>query len=212
VRLGDLSLCECLFFLAYDPFTGKPRIAQDMLDIGLAGAALGDLLFDERITLSQGTVVLTSRYATGDPTADRTLAAIMGEMAQLNVRTWLEHLRDKTFATVVGSLTDNGLITLKENRAMFRRSTAYPPTDLRVASEPRSRIRKAVLGRQHCGLPTATLALLAWTIGLDDICAPDLNRRQMAEWTEQMKNMTTEPIAGLISGVEGVVAATSFEV
>jgi hypothetical protein len=210
VRLGDLSLCECLFFLGHDPFTGKPRIRQDILDIGLAGAVLGDLLFDERITFDHGTVVLTSRYTTGDPVTDRMLALIMGEPAQHGVRDWVEHLRDKISPSITESLTDRRLVTPKENRGLLRRSIQYPPADLRTASAPRARIRTAMLGRANCDLATATLALLAWSLGLDDICEPDLTRKQMTEWIDRVKSMIIEPAASLISGVDAAIAATVY--
>ncbi|MEV4316477.1 GPP34 family phosphoprotein [Actinocrispum sp. NPDC049592] len=210
VRLGDLSLGESLFFLGNDPFTGKPRIAQPVLDIGLAGAVLADLLFDERIALQRGVVVLTSRYATGNAAADRTLALIMGEMDQHGVRDWVQHLQDKVTASLTLSLAERRMVSPKENRTFLKRTILYPPADLRTASEPRARIRAAVLGRTSCDLPTATLALLGWAIGLDDICEPDLPRRQFGEWTERVKSMIIEPIGTLITAVEAAVAATVY--
>ncbi len=210
VRLGDLSLGESLFFLGNDPFTGKPRIAQPVLDIGLAGAVLADLLFDERIALQRGVVVLTSRYATGNAAADRTLALIMGEMDQHGVRDWVQHLQDKVTASLTLSLAERRMVSPKENRTFLKRTILYPPADLRTASEPRARIRAAVLGRTSCDLPTATLALLGWTVGLDDICEPDLQRRQFGEWIDRVKSMIIEPIGTLITGVEAAVAATVY--
>ncbi|MFD1045164.1 GPP34 family phosphoprotein, partial [Kibdelosporangium lantanae] len=68
----------------------------------------------------------------------------------------------------------------------------------------------AMLGRSRCDLPTATLALVAWAAGLDDIAEPDLTRRQMADWVERLKNMTIEPIARLVAGTEAAIAATVY--
>jgi hypothetical protein len=210
VRFGDLSLCECLYFLGHDPFSGKLRIRRDILDIGLSGAALADLLFDERITLDHGTVVLVSRYATGDTIGDRTLAHIMGETAQHGVRDWVEHLKSGTYDAMVENLTVRELVTPKEKRGMFKLSLHYHPTDLRTASAPRAILRTAMLGKSHCDLPTATLALLAWAIGLDDICEPELSRKQVVDWVERVKSMIVEPIAGLITGVDAAVAAAVY--
>jgi Golgi phosphoprotein 3 (GPP34) len=210
VRLGDLSLAESLFFLGHDPFTGKARIRQDILEIGLAGAVLGDLLFDERITLDHGTVVLTSRYATGDGLADRTLALIMAETAQHGVRDWAEHLRDDIATRVAQHLAERELLTPKENRGMFRRTVQYLPADLRTASAPRARIRTAMLGRSDTVLPTATLALLAWSTGLDDICEPELTRKQMADWITNVTERLAQPAKGLIEGVDAAIAATVY--
>ncbi|MBP2324109.1 hypothetical protein JOF56_004494 [Kibdelosporangium banguiense] len=210
MRLGDLSLCECLYFLGHDPFSGRPRIRRDILDIGLSGAALGDLLFDERITLDHGTVVLVSRYATGDAIADRTLAHIMGETDQHGIRDWVEHLRSGTYDTVVENLTVRELVTPKEKRGMFKLSLHYQPSDLRAASAPRAILRTAMLGNADCDVPTATLALLAWAIGLDDICQPELSRKQVMAWVERVKSRLAEPVAGLIAGVDAAVAAAVY--
>jgi hypothetical protein len=210
VRFGDLSLCECLFFLGHDPFTGRLRIRRDILDIGLSGAALADLLFDERITLDHGTVILVSRYATGEAIADRTLAHIMGETDQHGVRDWVEHLKSATYDAVVENLTVRELVTPKEKRGMFKLSLHYQPSDLRTASAPRAILRTAMLGKTNCDLPTATLALLAWAIGLDDICEPQLSRKQVMDWVERVKSVIVEPIAGLITGVDAAVAATVY--
>lgn len=210
MRLGDLSLCECLFFLGHDPFSGRLRIRRDILDIGLSGAALADLLFDERITLDHGTVVLVSRYATGDAIEDRTLGHIMGETAQHGVRDWVEHLRSGIFDIVVENLTVRELVTPQEKRGMFKLSLHYQPADLRAASTPRAMLRPAMLGKTPSDLPTTILALLAWSIGIDDIGKPELSRKQVAQWAEQVKSTIVEPLEGLITGVESAVAAAIY--
>jgi hypothetical protein len=210
VRLGGLSLCECLFFLGHDPFNGKARVRRDVLTTGLAGAALADLLFDERITLDHGTVVLVSRSPTGEPIADRMLSQIMGETERHGVRDWVEHLRSGIFDIVVENLTVRQLLIQTEKRGMFRLSLHYQPTDLRVASAARAALRTTMLGRPEFDLPTVTLALLAWAVGLDDMCEPELNRKQVTEWIGRVRNTLAEPISGLIAGVENTVAATVY--
>jgi hypothetical protein len=210
VRLNGLSLCESLFFLGHDPFSGKPRIRGGILDIGLSAAILADLLFDERITLDRGTVVLVSRYATGEPIADRMLVRILAETEQHGVRDWVEHLADGIFDIVVENLTVRELVIAKERRGVFRHSLHYQPADLRIASGPRAAIRAAVLGTAHCDLPTATLALLAWTIGLDDICEPELSRKQIMDWVDQVKSKIASPAGALIKGTDAAVAAAVY--
>lgn len=210
MRLGDLSISECLFFLGHDPFSGKVRIRADLLNIGLAGAALADLLFDERVTLDHGTVVLVSRSPTGEPIADRMLTTIMGETEQHGVRDWVEHLGNGIYDIVVENLTVRGLLAPKEKRGMFRLSLHYQPTELRVASFPRAILRTAMLGRSQFDMPTVTLALLAWAIGLDDVGEPDLTRRQVSEWAQQVRGRIFDPIAGLISGVDASAAAKVY--
>jgi hypothetical protein len=210
VRLGELSLSENLFFLGHDPFTGKPRTRPDILDIGLAGAVLADLVFDERIALNRGSVIPVNRHSNGDLPADHALSHIIAESGTHGVRDWVEHLRDRTTSHVVDGLTARQLVSPKESRGLLRRSMAYPPVDLRTASAPRARIRSAMLGRTVCDAPTATLALLAWAMGLDDIAEPDLSRRQTAEWTDNVRTTIGPPIAGLVAGTEAAIAANVY--
>lgn len=210
MRFAGLSLCECLFFLGHDPFTGRARIGRNLLDIGLSGAVLADLLFHGRITLDHGTVVLTGRYDTGEPVADRALALVVGETDQHGARDWVEYLRELIFDTVVETLTVRQLVTPKEKRGMFKLTLSYQPSELRVASEPRARVRSAMLGRTNCDLPTATLAVLAWIVGLDDICEPELNRKEAGDWIEQTRGKIVDPMASLLTAVEAAVAASVY--
>ncbi|WP_051793465.1 GPP34 family phosphoprotein [Kibdelosporangium aridum] len=210
MRLNGLSLCESLFFLGHDPFTGKARIRGGLLDIGLSAAILADLLFDERITLDHGSVVLISRYATGEPIADRMLARLLAETEQHGIRDWVEHLADGIFDIVVENLTVRELVTPVEKRGMFKHSLHYQPADLRIASSPRASIRSAMLGTSRCDLPVATLALIAWTVGLDDICEPELSRKQIMDWVDRVKSVIVQPFRGLISGTDAAVAAAVY--
>jgi hypothetical protein len=126
------------------------------------------------------------------------------------VRDWVDHLRAEIFVVVAEKLITQRFVAMRETRVMLRKTTLYQPTDLRMASVPRTRVRAAMMGRAQADLPTATLALLAWTIGLDDICEPDLPRRQAAEWVEQASSMLVDPTAGLVAGVDASVAAAIY--
>lgn len=210
MRLGDLSLCECLFFLGHDPFSGRARVRRGIFDIGLSAAALADLAFDERITFDHGTVVSTSRYATGEPIADRALTLIIAEPARHGVRDWVEHLAETIYDIVVETLTVRGLVTAKEKRGMFRHSLHYQPTDLRTASAPRAAVRAAMTGAARWHLPTATLALLAWSVGIDDAGEPEMSRKHRTDWIERTKRSITAPVADLVRGADAAVAAAVY--
>ncbi|ONI70641.1 hypothetical protein ALI144C_49400 [Actinosynnema sp. ALI-1.44] len=210
MRLGDLSLCEALFFLGHDPFSGRARIRRGVLELGLSAAALADLLFDERITLDHGTVVLISRVTTGEPIADRTLAGIMSEQSPHGVRDWVEHIAETIYDIVVETLTVRELVSVTEKRGMFRHSLHYQPTDLRIASAPRAAIRAAMIENDRCAPPVATLALIAWSIGIDDIGEPETSRKHSAEWVLRVKNTLVSPFSGLVCGTDAAVAATVY--
>jgi Golgi phosphoprotein 3 (GPP34) len=209
VRLGDLSLSENLFFLAHDPFTGAPRTKRAILDIGLSGAVLADLLLDERITLRGDTVVLASRSPTGEPIADRALDHMVGEAHRHSVRDWVDYMRTGAFDAVVETLTVRELLTLKEKRGMFKLSLHYEPADLRAASAPRALLRTAMLGQSACDEPTAALAALAQTIGMTDFRRPEFSRRQVAQWIGAVRSTLNPPLAGLLAAIEAAMAAAT---
>lgn len=54
-------LADALFLIGHDEFTGKPHVAVDRLECGLAGAALAELMFEGRIALDGGGSPLSIR-------------------------------------------------------------------------------------------------------------------------------------------------------
>lgn len=54
------------------------------------------------------------------------------------------------------------------------------------------------------------LALLAWTIGLDDLCEPELDRAGLRAWADSTHRHLPRAPADLISGVEAVAAAVVY--
>jgi hypothetical protein len=205
-----LTLVDAFFFLGHDEFTGRAVLSRTSLGIGLAGAALCDLLFSERITVEDRKVRPIAGRPPGIPTADRVFSEIAAEPAAYRVRDWVDHLREELPARTADDLVARGLVRRVPDRAFLRRKYRYPPADLFVATAARSRARAAVFDVDRPDPHAACLALLAWTAGVDDLCEPELGRADVRAWMADTHEALPHRIADVISGVAEVAAAVVY--
>ncbi|MFK0243902.1 GPP34 family phosphoprotein [Amycolatopsis azurea] len=205
-----LTLVDSLFFLAHDEFTGKPALRRTGLGIGMAGAALCDLLLAERITVERKRIRPLTRRGLAHPPLDRVFSEILGEREPHTVREWVDHLRQDLGEKVADNLLAAGVINRETDRVLMRKNHRYPPRDLLMSTAARSKARTAVLGTERPDPHSVCLALLAWTIGLDDLCEPELDRAGLRTWSEATHRELPRALAELISGVDAVGAAVVY--
>ncbi len=205
-----LTLVDSLFFLAHDEFTGKPALRRTGLGIGMAGAALCDLLLAERITVERKRIRPLSRRRIGHPVLDRVFSEILDEREWHTVREWVDHLRQDLGETVANNLLAAGVINRETDRVLMRKNHRYPPKDLLMSTAARSKARAAVLGTERPDPHSVCLALLAWTIGLDDLCEPELDRAGLRDWAAATHRDLPRALAELISGIDAVGAAVVY--
>lgn len=203
-------MVDALFFMGHDEFTGKALVGRAMLDIGLAGAVLSDLLLTGRIAVEDKQVTPVVRPRPGEPVSSRVLADITAEQEVYSVREWVDYLRADVLALVADKLAESGLVTHSVDRGLLRKSHRYPPTDVLIASGARSDVRSVVLGRQRPDLYSVSLARLAWAVGLDDLGQPELDRKQLKAWLDQASKPLTRPVSDLLSGVDAAAAAAIY--
>jgi len=205
-----LTLVDSLFFLAHDEFTGKPALRRTGLGIGMAGSALCDLLLAERITVERKRIRPLSRRGLAHPPLDEVFSEILRERERHTVREWVTHLRHDLGETVAENLLAAGVIDRETDRMPLRKNHRYPPRDLLMSTAARSKVRAAVLGTEQPDPHSVCLALLAWTIGLDDFCEPELDRAGLRAWAESTHRELPKALAELISGVDAVCAAVVY--
>nr|WP_312890563.1 GPP34 family phosphoprotein [Kutzneria kofuensis] len=205
-----LPLVEALFFLAHDEFTGKPQVARPSLEICLIGAIICDLLFTGRISVNDGCPAVTGKHGRGDRVSATVLAEIAAEPTGYPLREWIDHLRPVVVDMVVGQLADAGLVTPTAERSLLRRTYRYPPVDLLVAAGGRAEIRGAVLGPAKPDVYNVSLALLAWHLGLDDLCEPQLDRRMLRAWLDRAAKPMPPAATEVLAAVEAAVAASVY--
>ncbi len=203
-------LVEALFFLANDEFTGKSQVARPALEICLIGAIFCDLLFTGRISVNDGCPAATGKHGRGDQVSSEVLADIAAEPGAYPLREWIDHLRPSVVDLVADQLADAGLITKITERVLLRRTQRYPPIDVLVAAAGLTEIRAAVLGPTGPDVYNVSLALLAWQLGLDDVCEPQLDRRALRAWLDRAAQPMPPAATEVLAAVEAAVAASVY--
>ncbi|MBN1173609.1 MAG: GPP34 family phosphoprotein [Micromonosporaceae bacterium] len=159
------SVRDRLFLLAHDDFRGfRPYLHQPTLAVGLAGAALVDLMMAERIHLHGQHALISDPYDTRpapDPIGDHTLATIR---PPYDPRTGMPQLKDLILALASdmyqrtqGLLVAAGVLT-RVRRRLGR--VHHQPTDPAIVTRIRGGPRTAVQGTAETS-----------TIQIDALCA-----------------------------------------
>jgi hypothetical protein len=201
---------EALFFLAHDEFTGKPQVARPPLEICLTGAIFCDLLFTGRISVNSGCPAVTGKHGRGDRASAAVLAEIAAEPTGHPLREWIDHLRPAVVDMVVDQLAAAGLVSRIAERGLLRRTHRFPPTDLLVAAVGLTEIRGAVLGPSRPDVYNVSLALLAWHLGLDDLCEPQLDRRMLRSWLDRAARPMPPAATEVLAAVEAAIASSVY--
>ena len=91
---APLPLADELFLVGHDQYSGRPHVADAVLDTGLAGAVLGELFLSGRVDVEEGCLVtVRDQRPYGDRVSDAALAEILKRRESHPVRAWVEYLR-----------------------------------------------------------------------------------------------------------------------
>ena len=116
----------------------------------LAGAALMDLAFANRIDTDPERLVILDRTPTGNPMLDRVLNRIADSHETQNTRGWIEALAGQGATEIrrqaLASLIERGILESQDEKFLWVfRSRRYPTIDGRVEREVRLRIADVLL-------------------------------------------------------------------
>src|ERR1700754_268330 len=207
--MSDLGLADELFMVGHNEYTGKTVINQEMLDAGLAGAALAELILQRRITVVAGRVTVDDPRPWGDPVTDVVLREIHSRGSEFVPRAWVEHLRSNVGEVVAQRVVAAGMVRRDEQRSGLSRklTVRYPAVNALTATRPLVRLSYYLQRPAQIDAQTATLAALVKAVGLE--------QRIMLEWTRQEVGACVTaivvrlpaPLREVIQGVEGAVSA-----
>ena len=145
--MHELSLRDEVFLLAHDD-SGRLRVAEAGLGVGLAGATLIELLLHRRIAVVEGRLEVIDPVMSGRPEADDTVQAIRDNTAPCGPRAWVSWISHGAYGRAAEALESAGVITRTTTRLLgvvpVQRCV---PTDLDDIVRVRSRVRFAVHGR-----------------------------------------------------------------
>lgn len=205
-------LADQLFLIAHDDYSGKPLAGPDLLDTALAGAVLGELVFDGRIGITEGRVFIKDHRLWREPVSDRALGEIVRQGDGHAARAWLEFLRPHVREQVGERLVTAGLVSRQESRSLSLRITVrWPGLDPNQVAIPRVHLTY-VLGRldQPLDLQTATLAALVRAGGL--IRVLNLANKVLQERIAAARKQLPPVLSDLLAAVDAAVAAAALTV
>lgn len=162
-----MLLADEFFFVALDDRTGRPRLSPKVFGLGLAGALLGELVLEERITIEGELLHVVNHRPPADGLAHTILDHLVAESAQYPMRTWLVFLARQSREQVADRLWRAGLIRRERSRRLWHTEMIYPPTDINTAYSPTARLSNGLSRGRRFTWPDAALAGLVVATGLD---------------------------------------------
>jgi Golgi phosphoprotein 3 GPP34 len=199
-------LADEFFLVGHDQYTGKAQVADAVLDTGLAGAILGELvLFGRLIVNEEMLVTVHDPRPTGDRMTDTTIQEIVNQRSVHAVRQWVEYLRDHARELVGQRLVDGGVVDRVQTRAVLKQTVRYPARDPIKAAAAEARLRYMLDHPSNLDEPTALLGSLVDAAGLEYVLGGSSNR-DVREQLAQMTALLKPDARALIVGVQSAIA------
>ncbi|MEU7905258.1 GPP34 family phosphoprotein [Actinoplanes sp. NPDC049118] len=175
------SLREQLFVLAHDETRSlKPHLHVPAIGVGLAGAAVIDLLIAKRIHIAQGSPYLHRSYEqgpAGDPVTHQVLAMIGNLRHTPGLHLLLRELGPDLYDQTLTALIAKDVIT--RDRRWGR--TRYELTRITPAARVRQKVRYRIEGRQRPDPHVDALCALTWALNLQHCLVMDLSEADIDE-------------------------------
>ncbi|MFC7550569.1 GPP34 family phosphoprotein [Plantactinospora sp. GCM10030261] len=212
--MTEFRLADELFLIGHDEYTGKTRVNEELLATGLAGAVLGELLINRRISCLGGKVSVVDQRPWGETVSDAALGELQRRMGSYVVRAWVEHLRDNAREAVGRRLVNAGVVRREESRGMLgrRNGVRFPGVEPMVCAQPQVKLayqleRPGVIHPQM-----ATLAALLLAVGLEHLLVVTMSRQECKEQLSQITASLPEELHTLVTGVQAATAALALTV
>jgi Golgi phosphoprotein 3 (GPP34) len=205
-----LPLADELFLVGHDEYTGKPLISDNVLDTGLAGAVLGELVLSGRVHVGEDSVVIPyDQRPHGERVTDAALAEVLKQRDGHPVRSWVEYLRDHSRMMVAPRLMQKGLIERVQARVMLKQTIRYPAIDRMRAASPRARLRFLLDHPASLDEQSAVLGGLVRATAMEYVVGGG-SPRDARDGLERMEMALRAELRTLIAGVDAAVAAIAL--
>lgn len=161
-----MLLADDFFLIAHDDRDGRSRLSARAVELGLAGAMLGELVLEQRITIEGPRLRVLSSEPPSDPLAHTNLATMVAEVQHREVRTWLQYFGFSAVDEVGTRLARVGLVEKTVVRRLLRSETRWLATDINLPAGRVVRLRRLLTGFEPMRVADTTLAGLAEATGL----------------------------------------------
>jgi hypothetical protein len=189
---GLLLVREQLYLLAHDDAQSmRPHVHVPAIGVGLAAAALIDLLIDQHVHIINGTAYVIPRRGQApelDPITEYVLRIIGNLRHSPGLHLLLRDLGPTLYTQTGEALITRGILTAGRRWGRTRRELAR----LRSSSWIRQSLRYRITGRDQPDLPIDALCALTWALGLDGALLMELSRTEIDELLRGVMNRIPE--------------------
>src|SRR5690242_9469883 len=127
-----MLLADDFFLIAHDDRDGRARLSPKSIELGLAGALIGELVLEQRIFVEGPRLRLISRDPPSDALAHTTLATMLAEPQHREVRTWLAYLGQTAVDAIGQRLVRAGIVQQQQIRKLLRTTVRYPANHINL--------------------------------------------------------------------------------
>lgn len=212
--LPPSSAYQRLFLLAHDQYHGfRPRLHPPVLNAGLAGALLIDLILADRICERRSQLVITDLYdhsLVGDPIADQALATLRTRTLARSadpIRDQILLLSRGLYGRVQGGLVAAGILTTTRRWGIPR----HQPVEERILIRTQGIVVSGLRGAAApANLAVDALAGLVGVLGLRDclyLGAPAEVDPLLDQAVARIRQQDADPCQAITAVIQAVDAA-----
>lgn len=208
-----MALPEELMLLALDDEKGTVSgWTASSLDLGLAGAALCDLVLAGRVEFTEYRIVVRDDTPTGHRADDAALAKLAEREKPRKAANWIGPLSRGLRKEVLASLEEQGLVRAERGRVLgVLPTTRYPESDPSVERALRERVRGVLVDGAEPDDRTAALIAIAHASQLGRALVDDVPWSQVKARTKAIakSDWAAEAVRKSIDGVNAAVTAAT---
>lgn len=206
-----LTLRDELYLLAHDD-RGAPGIHAGSLSIGLAGAALIDLVLSRRMALEHGRLMRRDAARTNDAIGDWIMAQLSTRNAVRELRWWITSIASDIYDRTTGGLYAKGIITKTVQRKLLGSKVSYVPVNDAVVGPIRAMAWYALQGRERPDEQGAALCSLIGVLRLEDSLIVSVPPAELRAALRKMQGYHTPAVQEIIAAVEALIGEAAMAV
>jgi hypothetical protein len=205
-------LADEYFLISHDR-AGQPVVNRTVVGAGLVGAVIGELMLQDRLSVSGGTA---TRPADGggysEPAYRAVAAALDGPTRSGDLLDLVGRLRGETPLWISQRLVEEHVIRPEASRSLLgRRVVRYPVADPSRASEPLTRMMRLMIDQDIApDRQSAMLAALISVTGLQSAFVGDLQRSRVDERMGRLGRAAANEFREVVAAVDRAVAVITY--
>jgi Golgi phosphoprotein 3 (GPP34) len=206
--MATLDLAKQFFLIGHDEFSGRPAVSQELVECGVVGALLGELIIEGRLSVKDGRVVVLAHDPVDSSLGDRIVNAVDRQSTSHRVRTWAEELGPDAYRMISDRLVSDGKLRRERSRRLLGQAgERYPAVDLYDATRPRLELNYLIRHREEINLDQAVLASLLTAVGIEALLALDMPRERLRAVINSLTAAMPTPLQELLAGIDETVAS-----